>query len=95
MYNTFGILISKKLNIKLNNKNQARRKAGNLHNNKRNKTMTITIKIKNVYGKELVYPVCTKGLTFARMLNRKTFNAYDIANIKELGYTLQVEAQTL
>lgn len=57
--------------------------------------MTITIKIKNVYGKELVYPVCNKGLTFAKMLNRKTFNAYDITNIKELGYTLQVETQTL
>lgn len=57
--------------------------------------MTITIKIKNVYGNETVYPVCDAALTFAKMLNTKTLTRDALRHIKALGYTIQIETPTL
>ena len=57
--------------------------------------MTITVKIKNIYGNETVYPVCDTAQTFARMLNTKTLTREALKHIKALGYTIQVEAPTL
>lgn len=57
--------------------------------------MTITVKIKHIYGNETVYPVCDTAQTFARMLNTKTLTREALKHIKALGYTIQVEAPTL
>jgi hypothetical protein len=57
--------------------------------------MTITVKIRNVYGNERIYPVCPKAATFARLAGTKTLSTYDIRAIKSLGFEVQVEAQTL
>ena len=57
--------------------------------------MTITVKIKNIYGNETVYPVCDTAQTFAKMLNTKTLTREALKHIKALGYSIQVEAPTL
>lgn len=57
--------------------------------------MKIKVNIKNVYGNELVYPVCEKALLLAKLAGRKTFTDRDIATIKELGYIIEVATKTL
>jgi hypothetical protein len=57
--------------------------------------MTITVQIKNVYGNELIYPVCDKAQAFADIACTKTLLPYVIDRIKALGYTITVQPQTL
>lgn len=57
--------------------------------------MNITVKIKNVYGVEKVYPVCDKAILFARIAGTKTLTPEAIALIKSLGYTLSSQAVSL
>lgn len=57
--------------------------------------MNITVKIKQVYGQDLVYPICETAQTFARLTGKKTFSNYDIQQIKQLGYQVNVEQVTL
>ena len=57
--------------------------------------MKLIVKIKNVYGKDLIYPVCNKAQVFTNLMNKKTMDNYYIRKIKELGYTIEVETQTL
>lgn len=56
---------------------------------------TITVKIKNVYGNELVYPVCEDANTFAELIGKKTFSSYDLTLIEKLGYQLELEQQKI
>ena len=44
------------------------------------------VKKKNVYGNELVYPVCKDAKLFANLTKQKTLSTDDIARIKSLGY---------
>jgi len=55
----------------------------------------ITIDIKNVYGNELIYPVCFNAKKFTSLTKRKTLNKKDIDIIKTLGYKVIVEQKTL
>lgn len=59
--------------------------------------MKIQVKIKNVYGKQTVYPVCKLGQQFAALAKQKTLTDYEIRLIKEMGYSIEVvqETQTL
>ena len=57
--------------------------------------MEITVKIKNVYGKELVYPVCGKAMMLAALTGSVTFTRAHLNCIQELGYKINVEAQKL
>ena len=59
--------------------------------------MEITVQKRNVYGKDLIYPVCDKAKLFALIGSRQTFRDLDITAIKKLGYTinLQQEPSTL
>ena len=59
--------------------------------------LSITVKIKNVYGEDKVYPVSERAKMFANIAGTKTLTDYTIAKIKELGYTIyvNVERQTL
>mgnify|MGYP000073547476 CR=1 FL=1 len=56
---------------------------------------TIKVKIKSNYGKDLIYPVCEGAFIFARLTDTKTLTSYAIANIKALGYAIEVQTQTL
>ncbi len=57
--------------------------------------MTITVRIKNVYGNETIYPVCEKAEIFARLAGTKTLSRCAIERIKALGYSVLVAPQTL
>ena len=55
----------------------------------------ITVKIRSVYGEDKVYPVSEEAKLFANIAGTKTLTDYTIAKIKQLGYTIHVEQQTL
>lgn len=57
--------------------------------------MTITVAIKNVYGTDMIYPVCDNGKLFTRLTGKKTLSQSDIATIKHLGYTITVQTPEL
>lgn len=52
--------------------------------------MNITVDIKNVYGNELIYPVCEKAQILARLIGAKTFTSSKVRTLKELGYSFEV-----
>lgn len=52
--------------------------------------MTIQVKIKQVYGKDTIYPVCEKAKLFADMANQKTLTDKEVNLIKQLGYSIAV-----
>ena len=47
------------------------------------------VKKKNVYGNELVYPVCKDAKLFANLTKQKTLSRDDILRIKSLGYVFK------
>jgi hypothetical protein len=55
----------------------------------------ITVKIRSVYGEDKVYPVSEEAKLFANIAGTKTLTDYTIAKIKQLGYTINIEQQTL
>lgn len=55
-----------------------------------NNDKKIKILIKNVYGKETIYPVCEQAVIFSQLLHQKTLTKKDIQTIKLLGYTIEV-----
>jgi hypothetical protein len=57
--------------------------------------MNITVKVKNVYGQDRIYPICSKAKLFTRLTNTKTLSTWDINKIKELVYTVNVKPITL
>ena len=50
---------------------------------------TLKVKIKNVYGKELVYPVCQDAKIFAQLSGALTLSDGARLLIKSLGYKLE------
>jgi hypothetical protein len=57
--------------------------------------MTVTVQIKQVYGKQAIYPVCEKAKIFAALAGTTTLTVQAIAQIKLLGYDVTVAQQTL
>lgn len=55
---------------------------------------SITVKIKNNYGVEHIYPVCPKAVSFTEIADTKTLTPYVIKLIKSLGYKVIVETNT-
>lgn len=53
--------------------------------------MEIIVCIRNVYGNELIYPVCETAKLFADLTGRKTFSPSDIGTIEKLGFVVKVE----
>lgn len=56
---------------------------------------SITVSIKNVYGNELIYPVCDKAKLFASLTGKKTLGQNDIDTIKALGFEIYIEQKKL
>lgn len=56
---------------------------------------SIKVKIKNIYGKDTVYPVCKDSFLFARLADTKTLTRSTLENIKALGYAIEVQTQIL
>ena len=57
--------------------------------------MELIVKRKNVYGNNLVYPVCDKSKLFANISGNKTLLPEVIEMIKELGYNLTTESEKI
>jgi hypothetical protein len=55
----------------------------------------LIVRVKTVYGNELVYPVCEQSKLFAALANTETLTTRSVETIKKLGYTFTVESQTL
>lgn len=53
--------------------------------------MKITIRIKNVYGIETVYPSCEQSKIFARIAGTKTLTVHALRDINLLGYQIEAE----
>ena len=55
----------------------------------------IKVQLRNVYGNELIYPMCDDAKRFTRLTQTKTLHRDDIAGIKSLGYTVETVAKEL
>jgi len=53
--------------------------------------MKITVIIKNVYGNEVVYPVCEQAKLFARLAGTKTLTLESLSLITALGYEISTQ----
>ena len=49
----------------------------------------IEVKVKDVYGRELIYHANLLGSQFANLLGVKTFNEYQIEKLRQIGYIFQ------
>lgn len=47
----------------------------------------LTVEIKNIYGNELIYPVCNTAKSLCSITGAKTFNSFTIGQLKSIGYT--------
>jgi len=56
---------------------------------------TLYIIIKQVYGKDTVYPNCDDSRVFCQLLGRKTLTESDMRHIRTLGYQFEVSPQVL
>lgn len=57
--------------------------------------MQIVVKVKNVYGNELIYPVCEHAKMCAELTGTKTLSQRNIDTLKRLGFEFIVESQKL
>lgn len=58
-------------------------------------TIEIVVRIKNVYGKEMIYPVCNTAKALALLAGHMTLTTEDLRIIKMLGYSFKVETPSL
>ena len=57
--------------------------------------MKLIVQIKNIYGVNRIYPVCTKSQSFARIAGLKTLQPSVIDEIKKLGYKIETRGEKL
>lgn len=57
--------------------------------------MKITVRLKTVYGNELIYPADKRAELFARLTKKKTLTIEEIKILEELGYEIEIEQPTL
>lgn len=53
--------------------------------------MKIEIEVKHVYGVQLAYPACTGASLFCKIAGTKTLTPDILANIRQLGYTVELK----
>lgn len=51
---------------------------------------TLTFKEKSVYGTIRIYPVCEKATIFTRLICRATVDAYQLDQIRQLGFEINL-----
>jgi hypothetical protein len=57
--------------------------------------LSITVRVRNVYGNKTVYPVCDKAKIFAQMAGHSTLTHATLDCIRRLGYLVEVEQQLI
>jgi hypothetical protein len=55
----------------------------------------IIVKVKDVYGNRLVYPVCDNAQHFASIAGTKTLSTVVLKTIEAMGYDIEIEQETL
>ena len=55
----------------------------------------VLVKIKNVYGKETIYPANSTAQIFADLARQHTLTRETLKHIKALGYEVEVVQQAL
>ena len=50
----------------------------------------IRVQVKNVFGNDLIYPMCINSKRFTDLTNSKTLSRHNIKLIKELGFEVDV-----
>ena len=60
-----------------------------------NMNTTITIEIKNNYGKQVFYPANDQAQTIARIAGTKTLSETVLSNCKTLGFEIVVKSPVL
>lgn len=51
---------------------------------------SLQVTVKNVYGNELIYPVCEHAKLLCSLVNAKTFTDHSIHLVKQMGYTFEM-----
>ncbi len=59
------------------------------------KSKVITVEIKQVYGRQLIYPICDNAQSFALLTNTRTFTPGHVAVIRKLGFDVKVLQPTI
>jgi hypothetical protein len=63
---------------------------------KAKENMEITVKVKTVYGNDLIYPVCEKAKAFVTIQGGKTLTSRTIGTlIDKLGYEIKLDRTAL
>ena len=57
--------------------------------------MSISVRIKSVYGADVIYPVCDTAKAFAAIAGTKTLTRHALEIIQGMGYAVEIEAPTL
>lgn len=57
--------------------------------------MKLLVIIKNVYGNEMIYPVCDKAKLLCKLSGKKTFTKDSLSILKQLGYEFEIPQQTI
>ena len=55
----------------------------------------IKVSIKNVYGSDIIYPICDDAKEFANLAGTKSLTASAIRSIRRLGYSVEIIPQTI
>lgn len=55
----------------------------------------VFVTIKNVYGREMIYPACPVTEIIASIAKTKTLSDNDIVAIKKLGYEIAIKGRVL
>ena len=55
--------------------------------------ITAKVRIKSVYGRDLIYPANDKAELLARIANTQTLTESTVALAKELGIVFEIEAE--
>lgn len=53
----------------------------------------VHVRVMDVYGKRVVYPVCEKAKVFADIADTKSLTESNLRRIQKLGYTIHVVPQ--
>ena len=58
-----------------------------------NSEFVVHVRVTDVYGKRVVYPVCERAKVFASIAGTKTLTEVTLRCIQKLGYTLHAVPQ--
>jgi hypothetical protein len=56
--------------------------------------VALKLTMKSVYGNDLFYPSCETSKALAQFRGAKTLRAYDIEQLKRIGYSFEWVAQS-